>query len=141
MGWEEWVRFVAAPTVLALLAVWIATRNSRKTPHERLNNLVDIEKNMPEGADPNSIGIGAIARELVDFDRRIKADSTQPVYTDMPAAVSASACRSSRRVFSAEFRFRPAMFFSVLSAQFTGNKTLERPGPVHRGHAIGAGAP
>ncbi|WP_084727094.1 lipocalin-like domain-containing protein [Mycolicibacter arupensis] len=36
---------------------------------------------------------------------------------------------------SAEFRFRPAMFSIVLSAQVTGNRTLKQDGPVHWGHA------
>ncbi|WP_328811847.1 hypothetical protein [Rhodococcus sp. NBC_00294] len=75
-GWGEWVRFVVAPAAFVLVTAWIATRNARKTPHERLKNLVDIAKNMPDGADPNGIVVGAIARELVDFDRRLRADQS-----------------------------------------------------------------
>jgi hypothetical protein len=40
-----------------------------------------------------------------------------------------------RTMSSAEFRFRPAMFSIVLSAQVTGNRTLKQDGPVHWGHA------
>ncbi|MCZ4080511.1 hypothetical protein O1W68_21470, partial [Rhodococcus sp. H36-A4] len=40
-----------------------------------------------------------------------------------------------RTMSSAEFRFRPAMFSIVLSAQLMGNKTLKHDGPVRRGHA------
>lgn len=70
------MRFVVAPAVFVLVTAWIATRNARKTPHERLKNLVDIAKNMPAGVDRNDVVIGAIARELVDFDRRLKADQS-----------------------------------------------------------------
>lgn len=74
MGTLDWVRYVVAPVALGLLAAAIATRNARKTPHERLKNLVDIQKNMPEGIDTKGVVVGAIARELVAFDRRLKAD-------------------------------------------------------------------
>ena len=43
--------------------------------------------------------------------------------------------RSVRTMSSTEFRFRPAMFSIVISALFTGNKTLEQDGPIHRGYA------
>ncbi len=62
------------PLVVAGVTAVIATRNAKKTPHERLKNLVDIHKNMPDSLDGRKVVEGAIARELVDFDRRLAAD-------------------------------------------------------------------
>ena len=74
LSWGEWIRFALAPLIIALIAALVATRNARKTPHERLKNLVDIQDKMPSGLDSRSVVEAAIARELVDFDRRIAAD-------------------------------------------------------------------
>ncbi|TFI45051.1 hypothetical protein E4P29_04780 [Rhodococcus sp. 1R11] len=53
----------------------------------------------------------------------------------LPAAVSFSARRSLRTMFSAQFCFCPAVFSIVLSAQIMGNKTLKKDCPIHWGHA------
>lgn len=74
LGWADWIRFVLTPLVLGLIAAIVATRNAKKTPHERLKNLVDIHDKMPDGLDSSNVVEAAIARELVDFDRRVAAD-------------------------------------------------------------------
>ena len=74
LGWADWIRFVLAPLVLGLIAAIVATRNAKKTPHERLKNLVDIHDKMPDHLDSIKVVEAAIARELVDFDRRVAAD-------------------------------------------------------------------
>ncbi|MCZ4553672.1 hypothetical protein [Gordonia rubripertincta] len=74
LGWADWIRFILTPLVLGLIAAIVATRNARKTPHERLKNLVDIHDKMPKGLDSRNVVEAAIARELVDFDRRVAAD-------------------------------------------------------------------
>ena len=74
LGWADWIRFVLTPLVLGLIAAIVATRNAKKTPHERLKNLVDIHEKMPKGVDSRKVVGAAIARELVDFDRRVAAD-------------------------------------------------------------------
>ncbi|MGJ0121668.1 hypothetical protein ACQ7HM_20900 [Williamsia sp. MIQD14] len=73
MGWIDWLRYVLTPLLVAVLGATIATRNARKTPHERLKNLVDIHDKMPAGLDHDNVVETAIARELVDFDRRMAA--------------------------------------------------------------------
>ena len=74
LGWADWIRFVLTPLVVGLIAAIVATRNAKKTPHERLKNLVDIHDKMPDGLDSSNVVEAAIARELVDFDRRVAAD-------------------------------------------------------------------
>lgn len=74
LGWADWIRFVLTPLVLGLIAAIVATRNAKKTPHERLKNLVDIHDKMPDHLDSRKVVEAAIARELVDFDRRVAAD-------------------------------------------------------------------
>lgn len=74
LGWADWIRFILTPLVLGLIAAIVATRNAKKKPHERLKNLVDIHDKMPEGLDSGKVVEAAIARELVDFDRRVAAD-------------------------------------------------------------------
>ena len=74
MMWTDWLRYVLAPLVIAILGAIVATRNAKKTPHERLKNLVEIRANLPENLDSKRVVEAAIARELVDFDRRIAAD-------------------------------------------------------------------
>lgn len=74
LSWADWIRFVLAPLILASIAAIVATRNAKKTPHERLKNLVDIHDKMPKGLDSQNVVEAAIARELVDFDRRVAAD-------------------------------------------------------------------
>ncbi|MCR5977485.1 hypothetical protein GDN83_06995 [Gordonia jinghuaiqii] len=74
MTWTDWVRFVLAPLAFALIAAYVSTRNARKTPHERLKNLVDIHDKMSPEMDQRRVVEAAIARELVDFDRRVAAD-------------------------------------------------------------------
>lgn len=74
LTWGDWLRFIVTPLVIAAFTAIVGTRNSKKTPHERLKNLVDIHKNTPEGLDLEKVVEGAIARELVDFDRRLAAD-------------------------------------------------------------------
>lgn len=74
LGWADWIRFVLTPLVLGSIAAIVATRNAKKTPHERLKNLVDIHDKMPEDLDSRKVVEAAIARELIDFDRRVAAD-------------------------------------------------------------------
>lgn len=74
LTWGDWLRFIVTPLVIAAITAIVATRNAKKTPHERLKNLVEIHKNMPAGLDLENVVEGAIARELVDFDRRLAAD-------------------------------------------------------------------
>ncbi|WP_084835676.1 hypothetical protein [Williamsia sp. 1138] len=74
LSWADWIRFVLAPLILASIAAIVATRNAKKTPHERLKNLVDIHEKIPDGLDSRKVVEAAIARELVDFDRRVAAD-------------------------------------------------------------------
>lgn len=74
LGWADWIRFVLTPLLLGLIAAIVATRNAKKTPHERLKNLVDIHEKIPDGLDSRNVVEAAIVRELVDFDRRVAAD-------------------------------------------------------------------
>ena len=74
LTWGDWLRFVVTPLVIAGFTAIVAARNARKTPHERLKNLVDIHANMPTNLDIRNVVQKAIARELVDFDRRLAAD-------------------------------------------------------------------
>lgn len=61
------------PIVAAFIVGGFAIRNARKTPHERLKNLVDIAKDMPEGLDIDQSVQRAITAELVDFERLMAA--------------------------------------------------------------------
>ncbi|MBT1258238.1 hypothetical protein KHP11_27610 [Rhodococcus erythropolis] len=61
------------PIVAAFIVGGFAIRNARKTPHERLKNLVDIAKDMPEGLDVDQSVQRAITAELVDFERLMAA--------------------------------------------------------------------
>lgn len=74
LGWADWIRFILTPIVLGSIAAIVATKNAKKTPHERLKNLVDIHDKMPAGLDSSNVVEAAIVRELVDFDRRVAAD-------------------------------------------------------------------
>ncbi|MCG7635321.1 hypothetical protein MHN80_23690 [Gordonia McavH-238-E] len=74
LTWGDWLRFIVTPLVVAGITAIVAARNAKKTPHERLKNLVDIRKNMPVYLDSRNVVESAIARELVDFDRRLAAD-------------------------------------------------------------------
>lgn len=72
--WVEWTRFALIPILAVLITAFFSTRNAKKTPHERLKNLVEIQEKMPDGLDFQRVVRAAIARELVDFDRRLAAD-------------------------------------------------------------------
>lgn len=78
LSWGEWIRFVLAPLIIAAIAAYVATKNARKTPHERLKNLVEIYAKMPNEMDTRRVVRAAISRELVDFDRRLAADQRGP---------------------------------------------------------------
>jgi len=72
--WVEWTRFALIPLLAVLITAIVSTRNSKKTPHERLKNLVEIQEKIPEELDTKGVVRAAISRELVDFDRRMAAD-------------------------------------------------------------------
>lgn len=72
--WADWVRYIVTPLVIVAITAIVSTRNSRKKPHERLKNLVDIHNSLPDDMDRRGVVKIAIARELVDFDRRMVAD-------------------------------------------------------------------
>lgn len=74
LTWADWIRYIFTPLIIASITSLIAIRNARKTPHERLKNLVEIHKNMPPNLDSAKVVESAIARELVDFDRRLATD-------------------------------------------------------------------
>ncbi|MFI2218061.1 hypothetical protein ACH49C_14960 [Rhodococcus sp. NPDC019609] len=82
-------------------------------------------------------GVGGAAPTILQADRfdMLNLEFAAISFCVLPAAVSSSARHSLRTMSSAKFRFRPAMFPVVLSAQFTDNKTLKQGGPGHRGHA------
>lgn len=72
--WVEWTRFALIPLLAVLITAIVSTRNSKKRPHERLKNLVDILEKIPKELDTKGVVRAAVSRELVDFDRRMAAD-------------------------------------------------------------------
>ncbi|MBA5846341.1 hypothetical protein [Gordonia amicalis] len=74
LSWGDWIRFVIVPIFVVALTTAVAMRNAKKAPYERLKNLVEIQEKMPNGLDSKKVVEAAIARELVDFDRRVSAD-------------------------------------------------------------------
>lgn len=60
---------VLVPLLVGLFAGWVATRNARKTPHDNLKALVDINSSLAEGMDPDGIVETAMRRELRRLDR------------------------------------------------------------------------
>jgi hypothetical protein len=60
---------VLVPLLVGLFAGWVATRNARKTPHDNLKALVDINSSLADGMDPDRIVETAMRRELRRLDR------------------------------------------------------------------------
>ncbi len=131
LTWGDWLRFIVTPLVIAAFTAIVATRNSKKTPHERLKNLVDIHKNMPERFDLEKVVEGAIARELVDFDRRLAADQrgiwagakerlAQLRGETLATVIGAIACVAGLAIGLAEADSWPVAAYTVALAAGTG---------------------
>ncbi|MDV6305475.1 hypothetical protein R3P93_23160 [Rhodococcus cerastii] len=76
MGWEQ-IFESSIPLVVGLFSGWVASRAARKTPHEKLKALIEIQAALGPSADPSGTIEKSIELELKRLERStVSVDST-----------------------------------------------------------------
>ncbi|MBA8965068.1 hypothetical protein JOJ86_007434 [Rhodococcus percolatus] len=96
-GWSDYLAAFGPIAVLSvgLITGWVAIRNARKSPHDRLETLIKVHKDWPEDVDGLETVTHSITLALADI-RRTEKHPVPTTLTEEQAAAEAEVRKAGR---------------------------------------------
>lgn len=121
-GWSDYMSALGPIAVLsgAIITAWVAIRNARKSAHDRLETLVKVAKDWPDGVD----GIDTVNHSMLVALAEIRRKEKHP----KPVTVSEEQREAERDSVKSRFRSYTSMAAVVVGLATAGVMVVQSAG-------------